>query len=141
MRHGCGLYLKVQPGGARSWLLRCQLAGKVHDLGLGPYPEVALARVRGKALAARRQKADGLDPLAERRTEREAERTGEAHSITFRTIAARYIAAHEAGWRNPPTLCLGLALDVLISLCFLREAPARPLLARHKTSIQPNRSG
>jgi integrase len=97
---GRGLYLKVQPGGARSWLLRYQLGGKVHDLGLGPYPEVALAMAREKALAARRQKVDGLDPLAKRRAEREAKRIAEARSITFRAVAERYIAAHEAGWKN-----------------------------------------
>ena len=51
---GRGLYLKVQPGGARSWLLRYQMAGKVHDLGLGSYPEVSLADARGRALEARR---------------------------------------------------------------------------------------
>jgi Arm DNA-binding domain len=42
---GRGLYLKVQPGGARSWLLRYQIAGKVHDLGLGSYPESNTGRI------------------------------------------------------------------------------------------------
>jgi integrase len=97
---GRGLYLRVQPGGARSWLLRYQIAGKVHDLGLGSYPEIGLADARGRALAARRVKANGNDPLAMRRAEREAKRIEEARSITFRDCAERYIAAHEAGWRN-----------------------------------------
>jgi integrase len=98
---GRGLYLKVQPGGARSWLLRYQIASKVHDLGLGSYPEIGLADARGRALTARRVKADGRDPLAARRAEREAKRMEEARSITFRDCAERYIAAHNAGWRNP----------------------------------------
>jgi integrase len=97
---GRGLYLKVQPGGARSWLLRYQIAGKVHDLGLGSYPEIGLADARGRALAARKVKAEGRDPLAVRRAEREAKRIEEARSITFRDCAEKYIAAHEAGWRN-----------------------------------------
>ena len=97
---GRGLYLKVQPGGARSWLLRYQIAGKVHDLGLGSYPEIGLADARGRALAARNVKAEGRDPLAVRRAEREAKRIEEARSITFRDCAEKYIAAHEAGWRN-----------------------------------------
>jgi integrase len=97
---GRGLYLKVQPGGARSWLLRYQIASKVHDLGLGSYPEIGLADARGRALAARRVKADGRDPVAARRAEREAKRIEEARSITFRDCAEKYIAAHEAGWRN-----------------------------------------
>jgi integrase len=97
---GRGLYLKVQPGGARSWLLRYQIAGKVHDLGLGSYPEIGLADARGRALAARRVKAEGRDPLAARRAEREAKRIEDARLITFRDCAARYIDAHAAGWRN-----------------------------------------
>jgi hypothetical protein len=47
---GRGLYLKVQPGGSKSWLLRYQRARKVHDMGLGSYPEVPLAEARQKAL-------------------------------------------------------------------------------------------
>jgi integrase len=97
---GRGLYLKVQPGGARSWVLRYQIAGKVHDLGLGPYPEIGLAEARRRALEVRRVKANGRDPLAARRAEREAKRIEEARSITFRDCAARYIDAHAAGWRN-----------------------------------------
>ncbi len=98
---GRGLYLKVQPGGARSWLVRYQIAGKVHDLGLGSYPEISLADARQRALEARRVKANGADPLAARRAEREAKRIEEARSITFKDCAEKYIAAHEAGWRNP----------------------------------------
>jgi integrase len=97
---GRGLYLKVQPGGSKSWLLRYQITGKVHDLGLGSYPEITLAEARGRALEARRQRAHGTDPLAARRAERETKRIEEARSIKFRDCAERYIAAHEAGWRN-----------------------------------------
>src|SRR5262249_6730400 len=97
---GRGLYLKVQPGGARSWLLRYQLARQVHDLGLGTYPEIGLADARQRALEARRQKANGTDPLVARRAAREASRIEEARTISFRNCAERYIAEHEAGWRN-----------------------------------------
>jgi integrase len=69
-------------------------------MGLGTYPEIGLAEARRRALEARRQKADGIDPLAARRAEREAKRIEQARSITFRDCAERYIAVHEAGWRN-----------------------------------------
>jgi integrase len=97
---GRGLYLKVQPGGSKSWLLRYQRHGKVHDMGLGPYPTVPLAEARQKALWQRRVLIDGVDPLAARRREEEAARIEAAKTITFRDCAERYIAAHEAGWRN-----------------------------------------
>jgi len=39
-RHGDGdvkgLMLIVQPGGARSWVLRYQMGGRRRDMGLGP---------------------------------------------------------------------------------------------------------
>jgi hypothetical protein len=70
-RHGDdavrGLMLVVQAGGSRSWVLRYQMAGRRRDMGLGPYPEIGLARAREKAMEARRLAKDGRDPLAERR--------------------------------------------------------------------------
>ena len=57
-RHGDdavrGLMLVVWRSGARSWILRYQLHGRRRDMGLGPYPEITLARAREKALEARR---------------------------------------------------------------------------------------
>ena len=41
-----GLTLLVWPSGSRSWVLRYQLNGKRRDMGLGPYPEVTLAKAR-----------------------------------------------------------------------------------------------
>lgn len=51
---GRGLALLVKPSGTRSWVLRYQIDGCRRDLGLGPYPEITLARAREKALEARR---------------------------------------------------------------------------------------
>ena len=57
-RHGDdavrGLMLVVQAGGSRSWVLRYQMAGWRRDMGLGPYPEIGLARARERAMEARR---------------------------------------------------------------------------------------
>ena len=60
---GRGLLLVVKPSGAKSWVLRYQLSGRRRDMGLGPYPEVSLAKAREKVLEARRHIADGIDPL------------------------------------------------------------------------------
>jgi integrase len=83
--------LVVQPGGSRSWILRYQIDGRRRDLGLGPYPEVGLARAREKALEARRIVKDGRDPLAER---------SRAAFLTFQAAAAALIASKRPGWRN-----------------------------------------
>ena len=69
---GDGLYLNVQPGGARSWLLRVQVDGKRRDIGLGtadlsprsvgkgtPSPiEIPLLQRKLLTLAEAREKGD-----------------------------------------------------------------------------------
>ena len=90
---GTGLYLRVGPTGAKSWVFRFRYGGKRHDMGLGTMPPITLAEARGKADAARRLLIDGKNPLHERTQER-------ASTILFRDAASQYIAAHEAGWKN-----------------------------------------
>src|SRR6478735_3283070 len=87
---GRGLMLVVKPSGARSWVLRYQLNGRRRDMGLGPFPEVTLAAAREKALVARRQIIEKVDPL----------NTPAAPSISFREAAADLIANKSPGWRN-----------------------------------------
>ena len=55
--------VRVTDKGHKSWVLRYQRNGRRRDMGLGPYPEITHAAAREKALAARRQILDGIDPL------------------------------------------------------------------------------
>ena len=60
-----GLHLLVKPNGAKLWRFRYRFAGKENTLGLGAFPEVSLAEVRGKRDDARklipcRRDYDGL---------------------------------------------------------------------------------
>lgn len=50
---GKGLYLRVGPTGAKSWIFRYRREGRRHDLGLGPYPDIGLADARERATAQR----------------------------------------------------------------------------------------
>ncbi|HXQ51577.1 MAG TPA: integrase arm-type DNA-binding domain-containing protein [Stellaceae bacterium] len=97
---GGGLWLRVQSPTARSWVFRYMQDRKPHEMGLGKYPEISLQRAREKAAEARRQKAEGHDPLAARASARASLRAEAAKSVTFKDAAERYIAAHRAGWRN-----------------------------------------
>lgn len=101
---GDGLYFKVGKTGGTSWIFRFKIAGKSRDMGLGRYPEVGLAEARDKATEARKLAKTGTDPLAVRDAEREARRAAQqaeaARAVTFREVAASYIAAHRAGWKN-----------------------------------------
>jgi hypothetical protein len=84
-RHGDGdgLHLVVSEAGRRKWVLRYQINGARHDMGLGAYPAVGLSDARSAAADARKLIARKTDPLAAR----EADRRGELPVPTFAEIA------------------------------------------------------
>jgi len=98
---GGGLYLHVSKNGARSWIFRWRRDGRLRDMGLGPLNTVSLAEARDKALACRKLKLDGRDPIEERRAQRRGVKLESATAMTFKDCAVAYIAAHRAGWKNP----------------------------------------
>jgi hypothetical protein len=62
---GCrGLYLVVQPSGARGWAVRYRYQGKPRKLTLGVWPVLQLAAARSAASAALHELAQGRDPAA-----------------------------------------------------------------------------
>jgi integrase len=97
---GHSLYLRIGPTGSKSWVFRYRLAGRLHDMGLGPLHTVSLADARSKALDLRRQRLDGTDPLTVKREAAAKARVVDAKAMTFKAAAETYIAAHQAGWRN-----------------------------------------
>jgi integrase len=74
-------------------LLPLQVNGRRRDIGLGSLKAVSLAEAREAALAMRKQAAQGLDPVAERRREKIV-------IPTFREAALEVHAEHKAGWKN-----------------------------------------
>jgi integrase len=98
---GKGLYLSISSTGAKSWVFRYRSNDRRHDLGLGPYPDISLAEARARAVAQRRLRLDGHDPLMMRRAGQDQARLDAARRVTFKDCAESYIAAHRAGWRNP----------------------------------------
>lgn len=90
---GNGLYLVVDPSGAKRWVLRTVVQGRRRDIGLGGVKVVSLADARELAAGYRRIARDGGDPLAARRKAQ----------ATVPTFEAATIAVHseqQAGWRN-----------------------------------------
>jgi len=94
--HGDGgtLYLRIAPGGSKSWIQRLTIDGERHDIGLGSFPLVTLAEARDKAFENRRLARRGGDPLAEKR---------KARAPTFRQAAERTFEANRQRWRNAKT--------------------------------------
>ena len=94
--HGDGgtLFLRVAPGGSKSWIQRLTVGGKRRDIGLGGWPLVTLAEARDQAFENRRLARRGGDPLADKRR---------AAAPTFREAAERTFEANRARWRNNKT--------------------------------------
>jgi integrase len=97
---GGGLFLQVGATGGKSWIFRWKQAGKFRLMGLGPLHTVSLAEARDLALACRKLRLQGIDPIEHRRAQRADQQLAAAKGITFRQCAEGYIAAHRAGWRN-----------------------------------------
>lgn len=96
-----GLYLYVNDNGARSWVLRVSIAGKRRHMGLGGFPDVTLAQARDKARTLRAAVDEGIDPIAQRETNRSALRAASSVEKTFEQVALAYIDAHGSSWKNP----------------------------------------
>ncbi len=97
---GAGLYLSIGPTGGKSWLFRYMLNGRAREMGLGPLHTIGLAEARERAMAARKLRLDGIDPLDAKAAEKARKATEAAAAVTFRTAAAGYIKAHRTAWRN-----------------------------------------
>ncbi|HLJ64610.1 MAG TPA: integrase arm-type DNA-binding domain-containing protein [Stellaceae bacterium] len=95
---GAGLYLQVQ--GSASWILRYQFRGKERYLGLGPLSVIDLAEARARALDARRQIFDGIDPVAAKAASLISQKREEAKSVTFEEATKAYFVAKRSDWSN-----------------------------------------
>ena len=97
---GDSLYLKVGETGAKSWIVRWTVGGKLRKHGLGPAPEVSLAEARQKADEVRRLIRSGIDPREDRRAKQAEADIAAAKLITFDQAASRFIESHRAGWKS-----------------------------------------
>lgn len=86
--YGDGLFLKISPGGGKSWVVRLTLKGKRLSLGLGPVDLLGLAEARTRAVEWRRLAREGQDPR----------RVGEASRRTLRAATREFHAAQSPGW-------------------------------------------
>ena len=68
-----GLYLAMQPSGAKSWAMRYRFGGKTSKLTLGAWPIMGLAEASGAANAALLKIEAGTSPNAEKPTAKTAQ--------------------------------------------------------------------
>src|SRR5262249_32765313 len=96
---GGGLYLRVLEGKRglnRSWVFRF----KGRYMGLGSVHTWTLAHAREKALEARRQIDDGIDPIEHRRRQRLAKAAGAASFHSFSRATEDYMRRFESSWKS-----------------------------------------
>lgn len=98
-----GLYLRVEPNGAKLWRLKYRHAGREKLLALGCYisargggVDVSLKEARDRRDEARRLMRDGEDPLQHRR-QRQADAAQRADN-TFESVADDWIAKNCGAW-------------------------------------------
>ncbi|MEI6987458.1 MAG: integrase arm-type DNA-binding domain-containing protein [Rhodospirillaceae bacterium] len=90
--------------GAKTWVFRFSLAGRRRDMGLGSAKTFSLAEARQRALAARKQVADGIDPIDAKVAAKAPPTVPVSVStpiVTFIDCAESYIETHRAQWGNP----------------------------------------
>lgn len=123
---GNGLFLRIRPSGAKSWMYCFRLPGSrtLQQMTIGTIEEYDLNEAREKRLQFRKLIIEGLDP----RKIRAAEVTENAEAITGQTlfdswmtflkerkpITSKWLKAHEGRWKNHFKNSLGniLARDI-----------------------------
>jgi integrase len=87
-----GLYLLITPAGGKLWRFDYRHEGKRKTLAIGAYPDVPLADARTRREEARKLLAAGIDPMAKRKSEKEAP----AH--TLEAVAREFMVNNAPRW-------------------------------------------
>ena len=95
MSDGGGLYLWITPAGGKLWRWSYRYEGKEKLMSLGKYPDVSLAQARERHSEARKLLAEGVDPMAQRKAAKTAEKAAVENS--FQSITAQWLEHWQDG--------------------------------------------
>ncbi|MGU3463569.1 tyrosine-type recombinase/integrase [Methylobacterium sp. C33D] len=93
---GAGLYLVVDPGGSRRWIMIFRHGGRQREMGLGSASVVSLADARRRRDETHRLIAEGRDPIAEKNRPDLAK----ARAVTFGAFADTLLPELAKGFKN-----------------------------------------
>ncbi|EEQ7874919.1 TPA: tyrosine-type recombinase/integrase, partial [Salmonella enterica] len=96
MNDGHGLSLLIKPDGSKGWRFRFRFAGKARLMSFGSYELVSLAEAREKRDTARKQVANGIDPVEERKAQKLAQKLSTENS--FESVSREWHAAKADRW-------------------------------------------
>lgn len=128
---GGNLYLRVKDSGARSWVFRYKLDGKVTELGLGSKNDRSLVQAREIAGKMRTLLADGKNPA-------DLLRKRDSKARAFADFAEELIESKRSGWRNAKhALQWTATLEQYTFPTIGSKLPAEITLADVKTILLP----
>lgn len=94
---GGGLYLLVTPSGGKLWRFKYRYNNKSKTMAFGAYPEISLLDARQRRDEARRQLANGIDPGAVRKAQKQAK---VEETETFEVIAREWHNKYTPTWKE-----------------------------------------
>jgi integrase len=108
-----GLHLVISPAGGKLWRWKYRFEGKEKLMALGKYPQVPLAMARERHSEGRRLLATGVDPMAQRKAVKTAERVASENS--FASVAAQWFEHWQDGKspRHVDSVKRRMAADIL----------------------------
>ncbi len=92
---GGGLYLEVDPSGAKRWAMRLMINGKRRDFGLGSLQKVTLLNARQQAALYREKAYAGINPVQDDKAGGE-----QTSAISFKKAADSAHLARKSEWSN-----------------------------------------
>lgn len=101
-----GLALKVEPSGAKVWVVQKSQAGRSIRVTVGPFPDLTVDQARREAQGIVAKLVRGGDPTAEKREAIEARRQAQRQAMTVAALWARYDADEIAAHNKPATAAL-----------------------------------
>src|SRR4029077_21188001 len=104
LRDGGGLFLHVEPSGARGWRFyyRRPVSRKQNTFSFGSFPEAGLADARARCDAARALLAKGVDPSDHKQEVRRAAAIS-ADAVLFQKVTDDWFAEVIAPHNDPET--------------------------------------
>lgn len=89
-----GLYLVIQPSGAKSWAVRYRVAGKPRKFTLGRYPSLGLAKARGEARDILAKVSVGTDPAVAAKLAMQEVRQQDPDKDLFASVLNSFVERH-----------------------------------------------
>ena len=93
---GLGLALLIEPNGSKGWRFRYRFDNKARLMSFGSYPLVSLSEAREMRDKSRKLVISGVDPMAERRTQKALRE--QAKAMTFEVVSREWHRSKADRW-------------------------------------------